>query len=228
MVKEAYLEIPSFSRNVARYKSCPAASDLVKQGDALVYSTLNPFSEEAFNYRDSIEVDNHASGISVAERILDPHGLVLYMASSYGMGPLLLKELGYKTTSVDIDCNAVKFAKRHLPSQINANAENLPFNNEVFQTIVSRDFLAQDYHLLDNLAQENILYEMNRVLKRKGQALFYTLYSPEHIEDLGKNIQDGLPNISLLDSIFSEVTRVQVSYLDSPKKNSLVYIGSKE
>lgn len=64
---------------------------------------------------------------------------------------------------VDIDLNAIKFAKRRISNIIQASIDKLPFENDAFDIIISTDVL---YH--QNVNEEKSLKEFYRVLKPNG------------------------------------------------------------
>lgn len=218
------LDIRSFINTAVFYRKLPGVRAFVDRGDKTVYSKLNPFSEAAFNYRDSIEVENHISGIELTRRTIPVTGEILYLASSYGLGPYILKQLGYPVIAADIDLKALKYTRADL-AEVAADAKKLPFRNNSFSAIVSRDFLVEDY-LSSTSDRVQVIDEMFRVLKRGGPEIFYTLYCPEQLDNDDKDVSDGLPELSLLTQ-FRLLRNVSIKYKDRPDKNSLAYVAIK-
>lgn len=218
--------VPSFKS--ARYTyTPPTASVMVAEGDRDIYETLDPLSERAHDYRDTIDVANHISGIAaVARRVRKGPGRMLYLASSYGVGPLMLEGMGYRVVSLDKDKQALGFAQKFTRGPVAADAKQLPFADNSMDSVVSRDFLAQDYHLLSKNDRSQVIKEIRRVLKTGGLAIFYTLYTKKAANGVGREIKDGLPDLNLLED-FSKVEKIRTKFRDNPNRNSLVYVAVK-
>ena len=126
----------------------------------------------------------------------------LYLASSYGLGALIMQEMGCETVGADIDSD---------------NATSLPFKNDEFGLVISRDFLARDYHLLTREDRNKIAEEIHRVLAVNGHAIFYTLYSKAFKDIFPPDIKEGLPPMGTLLEKFKKTQIIQVYYsLDLP------------
>lgn len=218
--------VPSFKSARLEYTP-PAASMMVAEGDRNIYELLTPLSERAHDYRDTIDVANHISGITaVLRRARKGPGRMLYLASSYGTGPLMLEGMGYRVVSLDKDKPALGFAQKFTRNPVAADAKHLPFADNSMESVVSRDFLAQDYHMLSKNDRITIIKEIHRVLKTDGLAIFYTLYTKKAVNGIGREIKDGLPDIDLLED-FSKVEKIKTKFRDNPNRNSLVYIAVK-
>lgn len=218
--------VPSFKS--ARHAFTPhTASIMAAEGDRDIYESLDPLSERAHDYRDTIDVANHISGIAaVARRVRKGTGRMLYLASSYGTGPLMLEGMGYRVVSLDKDKPALGFAQKFTRNPIAADAKHLPFTDNSVESVVSRDFLAQDYHLLSKNDRSLVVKEIHRVLKTGGLAIFYTLYTAQGARHVGREIKEGLPDMRLLED-FSKVEKIRTKFRDDPNRNSLVYVAVK-
>lgn len=201
---------------------------MVTDGDTTVYEELDPFSEDAFNYRDVIEIENHISGIEIIKRHIPTGGTMLYLASSYGLASVLLREEGYDVVSLDRDYTALRFANTYIGKQVMADARKLPFAEETFSGVVSRDFLAMDYYLLPPEDQKIIIDEIYRVLKKGGEAIFYTLYTLETEQKDGKPIEEGLPDLQGLLLRFDHVKKFLINFGDRVEKDTIAYVVTKE
>ncbi len=157
MTEQLRYNAQSFDSARDSHSQRTVVSGMVIDGDSLIYERLNPLSEDAFNYRDVIDVENHISGIETIKRYIPKEGIMLYLASSYGLASVLLEEEGYNVVSLDIDRNALRFASNYARDQINADARSLPFVDDAFSAVVSRDFLAKDYHLPSDDGQNAIV-----------------------------------------------------------------------
>lgn len=227
MLEQQRCRLRSFDHLHRIYRNMPVARRIVSDGDSRVYEQLDPLSKDAFNYRDSIDIENHVSGVEIVKRFISKDGRILYLASSYGSAPVILKEEDYDVVSLDTDYNALRFASNYVNNQTNADAGKLPFIDDAFSAVVSRDFLAIDHYLLSADDQEAIVDEIHRVLWKGGKAIFYTLYTTETEQEDGKPIAEGLPDISGLLKRFDRVQEICINYEDRAGKNTIVYIATK-
>lgn len=227
MKEQLGYNVQLFDSTHGKYAQIPIISKMVTHGDVTVYGELNPFSEDAFNYRDAMDVENHISGIEIVKRYIPKDGKMLYLASSYGLAPALLKEEGYDVVSLDRDRNALRFASTYIGNQVRADARKLPFIEGSFSAVISRDFLAIDYHLLSADDQEVVVDEIYRVIKKGGKAVFYTLYNAEIEREDGKPISEGLPDLQLLLQRFDHLQEFSISFGDRAEKRTMVYLVTK-
>ena len=196
MVEQFECNVKSFDSTRGKYSRASIVSRMVTDGDTIVYEKLDPFSEDAFNYRDAIDIENHISCIEIIKRHIPTGETMLYLASSYGLASVLLKEEGYDVVSLDRDYTALRFASTYIDKQVRADARKLPFAEESFSGVVSRDFLSMDYYLLPADDQEIIIDEIYRVLKKGGKAIFYTLYTAETEQEDGKPILEKIQQLT--------------------------------
>ncbi len=83
----------------------------------------------------------------------------------------LLKLPNTKVTGIDFDANEVKMALEIFPNLniVVANAENMPFENESFDTIVLKDSL---HHFYEETDFEKVKKEIDRILKPGGTLIY--------------------------------------------------------
>lgn len=152
--------------------------------ETIIQENLNYWSKRASGYshinREELEDYDHKTSWS---QVLDDHIRAAFPKANkqdlsileIGCGPgflsILLTELGYRVTAVDLTPNMLKEAKRNagnLSQQIHfleMNAEELTFKDETFDVIVSRN-LTWD---LPN--PETAYRQWKRVLKENGLLL---------------------------------------------------------
>lgn len=92
-----------------------------------------------------------------------------------GMGSTsnkLSKFDGLKITGVDFSFGELEIAKKLYPhiTFIQANAENLPFENDKFDNIILKDAL---HHFFEEADFNKVISEIKRVLKPDGKIIFF-------------------------------------------------------
>ncbi len=96
---------------------------------------------------------------------------ILDIGCGTGQSTYYLSQLGYKSSGLDGSSRFVKFAKKKYQELdfINADAENLPFTNEIFDVVAS-------YNTVEHFSNaKKCLKEMIRVVKKGGDILLLIL-----------------------------------------------------
>lgn len=94
---------------------------------------------------------------------------VLDVGCGTGYGTHLISQKT-KVTGVDIDAEAIGFAKSHYfgPTYIQSSAERLPFAKEIFDVVCS-------FEVIEHIENpRNLIKEVRRVLKKKGKFIIST------------------------------------------------------
>ena len=117
---------------------------------------------------------------------------ILYVASSYGLGMLFIKEAGYQVQGIDIDKRALRFCQEQGLNVRRMNAAHMEFEDESFDMVISRDFIVGDYQPEQHAERVSILNEMHRVLKTGGRAVFTTMQPPSVRGMIGFPSQDDI------------------------------------
>lgn len=118
---------------------------------------------DPFNRRDYLAIQ-HIERYQFAASKLKPDMKVLDIASGFGYGTIMLLQKGCNVIGADYDSDAVSNAIRRwgYPNFIQADALDLPFDDEIFDAVVSFETIE---HVNDG---DRFLSEMKRVLKRGG------------------------------------------------------------
>ena len=97
---------------------------------------------------------------------------ILDMGAGYGTTSTFLQNKGYNVIAIDLDSESIEIAKKLNPS-INykkLNAEELPFEDASFDTLVLRDAL---HHFVGEADFDKVKKEMYRVLRNDGRIIFF-------------------------------------------------------
>tara|TARA_B110000037_G_C17122958_1_gene506680 strand:+ start:3557 stop:4255 length:699 start_codon:yes stop_codon:yes gene_type:complete len=97
---------------------------------------------------------------------------VLDMGAGYGTTAGFLHKNGYNATAFDLDDDSIAVSKILNPGldYQKLNAENLPFKDGEFDTLILRDAL---HHFIGEADFSKIQSEMNRILKPGGNIIFF-------------------------------------------------------
>lgn len=97
---------------------------------------------------------------------------VLDMGCGYGTTTSFITGLGYNCTGIDSDPASIDHCRREYPHCrfIQANAEQLPFDNWCFDTIVLRDAL---HHFYEDADFDQVKREILRVARVNSRAIFF-------------------------------------------------------
>lgn len=97
---------------------------------------------------------------------------VLDMGAGYGTTANYLTEKGFEVTAIDLDDESIAVAKSINPNinYLKVNAEDLPFEDASFDTLVLRDAL---HHFVGEADFDKVKKEMLRVLKPGGVVIFF-------------------------------------------------------
>lgn len=108
---------------------------------------------------------NHIVSHVEGKRVLD-------MGAGYGTTAGYLHKNGYKATAFDLDDDSIAVSKVLNPGldYQKLNAENLPFADGEFDTLILRDAL---HHFIGEADFSKIQSEMNRILKPGGVIIFF-------------------------------------------------------
>lgn len=150
---------------------------------------------------------------------------ILDVGCSQGIVCLLLAREGFDCTGIDIELAAINNARAALEKEENgvrqrvrfeeADAANLPFDENTFDTVVLCEILEHVTH------PERILKEVQRVLKDSGRVLITVPYGllahPDH-----KRTFYPLSLLHLLRPFF------RATLLDALQPNQLVYCGTRD
>ena len=124
------------------------------------YRNIYQNEEKHFFYR-----ANHQLVISLLHRLTDEKSNLKILDAGCGTGLLAQKLQALGTVdAIDINPEAIKFAKKREVKVKLASITNLPFNNSSFDIVISIDVLYHQKVTNDNLA----LAEFYRVLKPGG------------------------------------------------------------
>jgi len=106
-------------------------------------------------------IKSHVKGISICD-----------MGSGYGTTTAQLTKAGFQCTGIDFDSETVERSKALFPGCvfIAANAENLPFPDKCFDTIILRDAL---HHFYEEANFSKVKNEILRVSKDKCTLIFF-------------------------------------------------------
>lgn len=107
---------------------------------------------------------------AIAEKIVGKN--VLDMGSGLGTTTKQLTDLGYNCIGFDYDADSVEYCKQTYPNckfEV-ANAEQLPYEDNYFDTIILRDAL---HHFYCEGDFEKISKEMIRVSKNNARIIFF-------------------------------------------------------
>lgn len=95
---------------------------------------------------------------------------ILYLASSYGMGPFVLNHLGYEVRGVELNQRAAQFANKQGIYTYHLSAERIDqieeIDNWLPDVIVTRDFLREDYLPREMITK--ILISIKQLLPNSG------------------------------------------------------------
>jgi len=98
-------------------------------------------------------------------KLVAPNGIIL--DNGCGQGSFAEKHLeGKKVVAIDLSTGMLKRAQKRLPEPIRADAQQLPFAENSFDTVIARGLL---HHLPD---PDRGAEEVARVLKGGGKAVF--------------------------------------------------------
>jgi len=105
---------------------------------------------------------------------------VLDLGCGTGYGSFLIYQNHNEVVGIDISQKAINYAKKKYkgPTYLICSAENLPFNNEVFDAVIAFEIIE---HVSD---PQKVINEIKRVLKNDGQLFisspnlknFYTIF----------------------------------------------------
>lgn len=142
-----------------------------------------------------------------AKNVSEKNSFVLDVACGTGDIALFSKNAGSRVVGLDFSMDMLRYARKKGPGimWIKANAQTMPFQNEVF------DGVASGYALRNFSDMGKALEEMNRVLKREGKISIIEFSHPKNpLWNLMYNIHIGIV-VPLLGAIFSD--RSSYSYL---------------
>lgn len=107
------------------------------------------------------EIEKHVTG-----------KVVLDMGAGYGTTTTYLKNKGYNVIAIDLDTESIEIAKKLNPSidYKKINAEELPFEDNSFDTLILRDAL---HHFVGEADFDKVKKEMYRVLRNDGKIIFF-------------------------------------------------------
>ena len=96
---------------------------------------------------------------------------ILDMGAGYGTTSTFLQNKGYNVIAIDLDSESIEIAKKLNPliNYKKLNAEDLPFEDASFDTLVLRDAL---HHFVGEANFEKVKKEMYRVLRNDGRIIF--------------------------------------------------------
>src|SRR4030095_6599864 len=97
---------------------------------------------------------------------------LLDIGCGYGTTTFYAGKLGFDCTGIDYDQGAIDLCKARFPdcSFLTANAEELPFENGYFDTIILRDAL---HHLYGEADFGKVKNELKRVAKDDSRMIFF-------------------------------------------------------
>ena len=107
------------------------------------------------------EIEKHVTGKDVLD-----------MGAGYGTTTTYLGNKGFNVIAIDLDSDSIEIAKKLNPS-INykkLNAEQLPFEDNSFDTLILRDAL---HHFVGEADFDKVKNEMCRVLRNDGKIIFF-------------------------------------------------------
>jgi len=107
------------------------------------------------------EIEKHVTG----NDILD-------MGAGYGTTATYLGSKGYNVIAIDLDSDSIEIAKKLNPA-INyqkLNAEQLPFQDNSFDTLILRDAL---HHFVGEADFNKVQNEIYRILRNNGNIIFF-------------------------------------------------------
>jgi len=129
------------------------------------YNTLaKDYDQDRFNNTYGKYI--HTQESKILKKYLDPNYIETTLDLACGTG----RFLDYAKYGSDISEEMIKIGRKKFPDRILeiADAENLPFKNNTFESIIS-------FHLfmhLNSKALKNILKEVSRICKTGGQFIF--------------------------------------------------------
>ena len=93
---------------------------------------------------------------------------ILDAACGVGYGSYILSKNGKQVYGIDIDEESIKYAKKNFNRKnlhfVKASIENLPFDNDFFDIVVSFETIEH----VNEIMQNKFLNEIERVLKKEG------------------------------------------------------------
>jgi ubiquinone/menaquinone biosynthesis C-methylase UbiE len=97
---------------------------------------------------------------------------ILDIGCGYGTTTFYASKQGYECIGIDYDEKAIEFCRKRYPecNYLSADAEDLPFENSYFDTVILRDSL---HHLYGEADFEKVKNELNRVLKNNSRMIFF-------------------------------------------------------
>jgi len=154
----------------------------IQDADEVTQYELETWKRCAEDYLDTFAgLTSNTTPLLIEAAEVRPGSHVLDLGSGPGHVARMLAQANAVVTGVDFSPQMVKTAQSHYPDIVfrEANAEQLPFDDGVFDAVVSN-------YVVHHLARPEVVFrEISRVLKPGGRFVFVVWGAPEEQSSIG-------------------------------------------
>lgn len=153
---------------------------------------------------------------------LQPNDLILDAGSGCGFSSIVLRELGFNVTSLDILPKLLNYYNNSELNPVLADMCLPPFKDAIFEGIISISALQWIFSELNNVEMEgnlvNLINSFHRILKPNGKIIFQ--FYPKNDQIMNK-----IGNLFYKNNLFSG--NFVIDNLKSPKKRKIFLFLNK-